>query len=121
MSNTEKYLADMKSKLSKLLPLEENNRMLHLNGCLGNGYEYMILTYGHNVLGDMMASENKHLMKKIEEMENKLRKINTPQGMYQGCLNPPSCLPCPRTMQTRSVESEEGAGEKLDETFGKQM
>ncbi|KAL3746989.1 hypothetical protein ACJRO7_015862 [Eucalyptus globulus] len=75
MSNTEKYLANIKSKVGVCPQSEESNRML-----------WMILSNNHNVLGYMLANENKHLKKKIEGIENELRMISIPHGMYLGWL-----------------------------------
>ncbi|KAI3414975.1 uncharacterized protein J3R85_015674 [Psidium guajava] len=146
MSNMEKYIADIKSKVGTH-PQFGGERQ-------NASQERMILTCDPQCLGDMIVSETSirgrrlrksrislgRLMLQIkgssESVEKKERKmdtgfmwfdpnVETPQGPHLGWPghpgNSPFWLPaCPRTVQPISVEFEERAGEKLDEDSGKQ-
>ncbi|OWM84095.1 hypothetical protein CDL15_Pgr009342 [Punica granatum] len=68
---TEGYLAEIKSKMCIDPRVEQNDetKMLHVKASLGGWREWMVLTYDHNILGDMLLKENKELKKKIEDLE----------------------------------------------------
>ncbi|OWM84099.1 hypothetical protein CDL15_Pgr009346 [Punica granatum] len=65
------YLAEIKSKMGIDPRVEQNDamKMLHIKASLGDWREWMVLTFNHNILGDMLLKENQELKKKIEELE----------------------------------------------------
>lgn len=76
---SERYLAEICSSIGVCPQLEQNDmKMLHVSGSVGGWREWGILTYNHNVLGELLLKENEILKNKIEEMEKKLNLMQSP-------------------------------------------
>ncbi|OWM84093.1 uncharacterized protein LOC116189043 [Punica granatum] len=91
MSMTETYLAEIKSKVGMTPYLEENSKTkeLHITGVLSNR-EFPVITYNHNVFGDVLMKENRELKKKIEDLEKLMKQLLMfPPSMYPNLMNNP--------------------------------
>ncbi|KAK3438541.1 hypothetical protein EUGRSUZ_C03163 [Eucalyptus grandis] len=87
---TQRYYLAIKAHADMQPKLEENNlKLLHMKEPLGCWREWSVLTYNHNVIGEILMKENKFLQKKIDDYEKKLKILTTPSmycpHMYCGC------------------------------------
>lgn len=99
----QRYYLAIKAHADMQPKMEENNlKLLHMKEPLGGWREWSVVTYDHNVIGDMLIKENELLQKKIDEYEKKLKLLTSPPPMPGGWPGGwPSGWP---TTQPRSAE-----------------
>ncbi|PKI51003.1 uncharacterized protein LOC116186991 isoform X2 [Punica granatum] len=111
-----RYLDEIKQKNAGSQALEENTdtKMLHMNAPLGGWKEWSTLTYDHNVLGDLLLTENEQLKKIKEEVENMIKVLSPPApGAFPWSVPqsfPTLNFPMPQSRSAKVKVEEEGTG-----------